>query len=164
MTDNHRQADQWEELVLPDSGIKIEVRPVSVVAMRKLSTSMPQPEVPTRTVKYELEDREEPNPSNPDYLAALASYYDRVGMLSLRFIVRMGVRCEIDQGRLQQLKEAMTELGSPLDDKDDMFNYVTMVACASDGDIRALQSRVMRRSGPTKEATAESEDRFPSKV
>lgn len=158
----------------PDSGITIHVPRLSpntqaLIAEQVQREMPPRPEPPIQAVEgLDGKLHDEPNPANPEYLAALREWVQsaniEIGGRFRQLIMRRLV-VEVDGAAVAQLREDMAAIGSPLpDDADDRQLYLDHICISSAIDFEALMAFVQRRAGPTEAATAEHRAAFRGDV
>lgn len=154
---------EWSTLTLPDSGATLEYRKVSHMLLADVSNSVPVPVPPLIDVDYGGKIRQEPNPNHPDHLQALARYRQVQSEKVLSVAVMVGVRVEIDDARVVELREQykLAEVDAPANDK---VLYVTRILCETGNDLTALRDAIIRKSQPTEGAVQEAVARFPAPV
>lgn len=140
------------------NGKVVLYRRVSPFLGRALAKQFPEPKPPVQRVNYGTEQvpdwQEEPNPSHPDYLAAMQSHSALIEEQMNRLYLRRGVKVEWTKGKdveLEELKADMAGLGLPLEG-DDQFLYVLYVVCDSIDVYQELVSLIMGSSQPQEEA------------
>lgn len=166
MTDNHNGHNangEWSTLTLPDSGAVLEYRRVSHMLLADASNSLIPPEPPVHEVDYGGRIKKEANPNAPSHIAALAQFRQRQSERVLGVAVMVGVRVEVDQARVAEMRAQYAEVGidAPTNDK---VLYVTRVLCETGNDLTALRDAIIRKSQPTEEAVADNVKRFPAPV
>lgn len=152
------------QFTFPDSGITVGLRrfaPDTQDAIsRELMRRQPAPPVPV----IETELGEEENPADPDYQQATVAYLQRINLEVSAKMVELALRrieVEVDHATVDQLKEDMAAIGTPLpDDLDDRMVYIRHICISSSYDLTAMIAYLNRRSLPTEAAVQEFLDSF----
>lgn len=174
-----------------ECGVTVELRRVSVLELREFEAQVERPEPPMQEVDYGNGPVMEPNPSHPDYIAALAKQRAEASEVAMDFILWKGIKCDVDAEVLAQERadsamfgielrgmsgvtvEAAMALaarnGKELDETrlqqmDDKLAYIKYVLIGDDREIVRLQRAILSRSQPTEEAIAEATEGFKSDV
>ena len=159
------QRDEDSNILLNPSGVRVKVLPVSAPLITEATVLLERPQIPTFFSK-DL-DREESNPSDPEYLIALADYDDARSKASMDVMIMFGL--ELPDGvppkedwlhKLEWLAKrkqfAIKEYD--LDDKADLeFLYKTFF-CSTAEILDALAEQSMVSPAMVEEV----EDSFPS--
>lgn len=152
------------EYVELSTGHKVEIRRVSPLLLRKMDQQYPRPKPPKVPVDYgDGEVRQEENPSAPEYLQALADFFEEREIRWRKLLFGRGVVCEIDQNALDQLRRDMAAMGVDLEE-DDKIAYVSYLLIGSDEDTTKLTRAIRGISVPDEEEIASAAESFRSEV
>lgn len=151
--------------VVKDTGITLMIRKVSPLLGAELQRAFPRPQPPLQEVDYgDGKKVMEPNPANPDYAKAVATYESDLEIKLQSLLIKRGVVIELGEEEKAAVKELRafwkTEFSKELD-KDDKTVYVSFIALGTREDTEELINAIMRRSQPTEAATAEVKANFP---
>lgn len=151
-----------------DSGREILIRRVSPYLVYELQKAFPEPKPPVQEVVYPGNVKKmEPNPQNPEYLAALAKYNQDFQDRMTRLIIKRGVEVKLteeDQQEIQELRDFMKKEYEITLDPDNAMVYVLNICVGSDGDLDDLVAAIMRRSQPTEESVKNALSGFQGHV
>jgi hypothetical protein len=156
--------DGDEQHVTLTTGVRARILPVSATLIDEVTSKIPDPEVPT--FFNEAKSREEPNPSDPEYLRRLSDAERKRGVAALDALVMFGVELldglPEDRGWLTKLqymeKRGHLDLSSyDLNDAMDLeFLYKRFVAVSNQ-----VLTKVGEISGVTAAEIAQAENSFP---
>lgn len=159
-------------LTLPDSGHTVTVHPVSRWTrdeiLKAARTVVPEPEVPTSKVSVMgAPETDEPNPADPDYVAAMERYVyalnGEVIVRTLRIAQAGAVDYDVDAEKLARFRKQMEAGGITIegDDREVWFYHILQ---SSDEDTQALIDTILRRSTVTEQEVAARVAQFPDQV
>jgi hypothetical protein len=147
------------------TGYRARLVPVAGFLLTEVASRIQDPEVPM-WANPDKEGRQEPNPSDPAYLRAMAAAERRRAEAVIDAMLLFGVEIEgdiPDQGQWLPKLQKMVKLGhldldgfSLEDPLDAEFLFKRYVAVAA-GDLQ----EIMKRSGVTQEAIAQAAKSFP---
>jgi len=162
----------------PDSGITVQLRRISpdtqAIIARSIASDAewhqrhPRPEPPIQEVESIDGLSHIPNPDEPEYKKALATYLAwfsaEAGVRLLELALRQIV-VEVDADAVSIHRENMAAIGAPIpDDADDREVYLRQLCVSSALDAASLVAYVQGSSAPTKEAIQAALDRFQRHV
>lgn len=137
------------------NGIVLEFRHVSPRAIRQAAQRVPEPEVPV--VRVEAKGRDEPNPNDPAYIAAMAKYLEDVALAGQAVAFMLGVRpLEIppdmhevdDDAWVDELAAVGIEARrEPAPAR--LYDWLTLYAITSDEDLFACTALATQQVGLT---------------
>lgn len=147
------------KFTFPDSRVTVElprVGPDTLEAIQvAVSKAMPPPPVPQIQIG-DAEDAEfQPNPQDPQYLAAVAQHrYDvqfEIGQRLFKFaILQMGVT--VDAERLRNHVASLEAIGVPVPEfASEREAFIRLIALSSKDDIAAMMAYLMKRDVPAPE-------------
>lgn len=146
------------------TGVTVGIRKVSPYTFDAINRAYPPPLPPLVKNDFGNGDvREEPNPADPDYQAALAEHEALKSRHLQDVMLRLGVVVEVDAAALEALRATMDTIGVPLD-KDEHLAYVKHLAIGSKEDLTALIAAITGASQPTEEAVTAAAATFPGNV
>ena len=140
-----------------DTGIKVLIRKVSPMLGNELRKAFPQPQPPMQEVEVDGEKVREPNPSHPDYVAAMAAYNQEMEVRMRRLLIKRGVEYMPDQEadaltQVDELRKSwMEDYDQPLDEPSDKVVYIWFIAAGTDKGIEEITSAILSRSQPSQE-------------
>lgn len=154
----------------PHSGVTVGVRRFSAdtqdTIRRELMRVYPPPDPPIEDNGPELEPA--PNFADPDYKDAIAAYLRDIAVKLTTKMFELALRrivVEVDTQALEQLKEDMRAIGTPLDETlDDRELYIRHICVSSTADLTALLAYLQGQSMPTPEVVQEFIDTFQRNV
>ena len=156
------------QFTFPDSGITVGLRRFSPDTQDRIVRELQRKSPPPPAPEIETELGSEPNPADPDYQQALATYWARINLEASERMFQLALRqidVEVDHAALDRLKADMEAIDTPLDaDKDDRDLYIRHICISSVHDLTALLSYLQRYSTPTEEAIQERLDSFRGNV
>lgn len=157
----------------PDSGITVGLRRFAPDTQdqiaRALQRENPPPPVPMvegierADGTFELE----PNAADPDYQQALSEYMQQIILQVSAKLVDLALRrmeVEVDQAAVNQLRDDMAAIGTPIEDTDDRMVYIRHLCISSTYDLTAMMAYLQRRSLPTEVAVQEFLESFQRPV
>lgn len=152
------------EFTFPDSGITVGLRRFAPdtqdTIARELTRQHPPPPIPI--VVTELGD--ESNPADPDYQAALSSYFQQQAVDVASRMVDLALRrivVEVDEEAVKTLKADMAAIGTPLPEGlDSRMIYLRHICISSTYDLTSMLAYLQRRSMPTEVAVQEFLESF----
>ena len=160
-------ADETQDTLRLSTGVVLRLRtPSAMVVESSFREAQKKKPKPPRTY-IEAKGREEENPSDPDYLAALKQWKLDVGMRGLRALIPSGTTLESfpddlpgpDGKDYVDLMASMT-----LDPGAGRFTryvqWVLHVACAGVDDIDKLSNTLQRLIGVSEEDVAKAQSTF----
>ncbi len=158
-----------QDTITLSTGVVLRLKQVSpmVISSAIKTGSGEEPQVPT--VWVEGKGREQPNPTDPDYLKAVDKWRADLGTKALRSLVAIGTEIEeIPEGVVgpdhEDYEDLMDSMG--LDPgKGRYTRYVEWalhIACGSPKDFATLSATLMRRAGAREEDVREAQDAFRS--
>ena len=156
--------DTTEDILLP-SGVQIKILPVSATLLDEMSSRVVDPEPPM--VYIEAKDREEPNPSDPEYIKQLEENERKRNVAAFDIMAMFGIELvgglPSDDSWIKKLK-MMERMGHidlssyNLDDELDIeFMYKRYIVLSA-----KLLSKIGSASGLSAEEVARAEDTFQS--
>ena len=169
---NGRTPPPLPSLTLPVSGIEVTIHPFGRMTMDEIGKAarkaLPAPEPPLNTVVgLDGKETQEPNPADPDYLAALAAHEDALStdvvLRILRIAAAYAVDFTVDAAAVARFRKGMAAGGVDLPE-DDHEVYFWHFLVREDGDLQALIAALMRTSTVTEEAVQEQVAAFPDHV
>ncbi len=144
------------DLVL-SNGIRFTIRPVSSLVARRVIQNIEVPKVPV--VYIEDKDREEENPNDPDYLAAMEEYQGVAGLAAMQLFMTLGLKLESvpegidrpeDSGWFEALEAAGVEMDAETDAKRFRW-WCESVAFTDADDFNRLGMHAARAMGLAEE-------------
>jgi hypothetical protein len=160
----HERQNGHDGVVTLSTGVRARIRPVAATLLEEVSARIPEPEVPIW--HNPDKDRDEPNPSHPQYIAAQARANRERGLAAIDAMVMFGVELvdglPENDGWLEKLKflekkKLLSLADYNLEDPvDKEFLYKRFIAVAST-DLRTIS----QRSGITPEEIARAAGTFP---
>ncbi len=161
------------DLIEFSNGIVLRVKSVSPLAIRQAAIRVPRPKPPMSMIKEK--GREEENPNDPAYLAALEEYEEVSALAGLNVLVLLGTTLETvpeglqgpdDEGWVGDL-QYVGVLPADFDDGDKRARYLAWVryyAVANIEDHVKLMIGPMAKAGVSEEDVAKAIDSFPSRA
>ncbi len=159
-------------LTLPVSGRSVQLHPLARMTLDEIGKTarkaLPEPAPPLNTVTgLDGKEAQEPNPADPDYIAALEAHGDALStdivLRLLRIAQAYAVEYEIDTKAVARFRKGMAAGGVTLPD-DDREVYFWHFLVSEDGDLQALVAAITRTSTVTEEAVTEKVAEFPDDV
>lgn len=129
----------------------------------------PEPEPPMNTVVgLDGQETEEPNPADPDYLAALEERGDRLASDIVMRVLKVAlaydaIEYKTDAKAVARIRKAMAAGGIEMEG-DDSHVYFWHALLRDDDDLQALTGAIIRMNGVTEEAVQEQVAAFPDNV
>ncbi len=160
-------ADETQETLRLSTGVvlKLHIPAPMVVQSAFKEAKKNEPKPPTVYIKDK--DRNEENPSDPDYVAALKQWRYEAGMRGLRALIPTGTTLEtVPNGIPGPDHEDYADLmaSMQIDPGAGRFTryvqWVLHVACGGVDDLDSLTNALMRRLGVTEEDVAEAQASF----
>jgi hypothetical protein len=159
--------DGDQDTITLSTGVVLRLRRPSpmvvATAMRKVAKDEPKPPM----VHNENKGRDEPNPNDPDYLAAHRAWTAEAGIRSLGSLLPTGTILEEKPDGIvgpddEDYADLMASMGiDPAAGKYTRYvQWVLHVACGKD-DIAPLGIALLRRAGVSEEDVREAEETFP---
>lgn len=154
-----RAAPMVDRLTLTN-GVILKIIPVPPLAMREVSIQVKPPVVPV--VFIQDKGREEANPNDPDYIAAVIEHNMKQIEMLTNILLALGTKpIEIPEGVFKPEDEGWLEqlefLGIKIDTKNRLQRYLSWLryyALASGNDISNVVRTIMQFSGTTEEEVA----------
>lgn len=160
------------QFVVPDTGIVLPVRKVSVDLLKRLEKTIrkeiPEPQPPKQEVHYGERVEYEENPAHPDYLRAhdewKRRFNDEMQERTQALLIDFGITPYIYlddemKARVEECRQRAARHGLELD-PDDRAVWVNDVALGTVEDLTDLISAIMRRTKATEEAVLEAVKKF----
>lgn len=145
------------------TGKTVGIRRVSPLLAYALRRQFPPPKPPMQEVEHAAGGgRQEPNPSHPDHLEALAAHQELVNHKTQDLMIEGGVEVEVDQEALAQARALMEMSGAVLPTEiSEKVAYIKYCLVGSAEDIAGIIRAVQGISQPTEEAVANHTATFP---
>ena len=136
-------------------------------AVRQRMTSE-RPKVPTGYI--EAKDRDEPNPNDPDYIAAIEDYDAKVNGKLVDMVITLGTEVESIPSEFPEAKDKtwadkITRAGILVPDEEHERSLVWMKLCAmrTGQDLQSVLFACLRNAGVTEEDVAVATASFPNR-
>lgn len=147
------QQESADNIITLSTGVVLRIKPVSSMIFTELSKRHPQPKVPMWFNKEN--DRNEPNPNNPDYVEDMRNWQMNVGIGVVDIMIIMGTQFVSVTGDAPRLDDeewidnlVFTGMNIDRDNRRARYlAYIKYVAAVSDEDMEKLMQRVSGQSG-----------------
>lgn len=156
-----------EDLLRLSTGVVLRLRTPAAMVVESSFRAVKKHEPKPPRMYIEAKGREEENPSDPDYLAALRQWKYDVGMRGLRALIPSGTTLEsVPEGLPGPEDEDYIDLmaSMTIDPGAGRFTryvqWVLHVACAGLDDVDDLSKALQRRIGVTEEDVAKAQAMF----
>lgn len=135
----------------------------------KKAPGFEEPQPPMFLVDYGDDNKiRQANRAHPVYQELLADWNARINQEAADrltdLVIKRGVVCEPDPAAVQDIRRAMADANTPLDEYDDHYVYVAFVCVGPQQDYNELLAAVFNRSLPSREAVQAHIDSFRGPV
>ena len=149
------------------TGVVFKLENVPLFAFDKIKEKVgrERPQVPV--VHIESKDRDEPNPNDPDYIAAMESYDSKLNEKLVDMVIVLGTEVDSvpegfpkaeDEGWATKLKRL--DIDIPEDSDERYLSWVKLCAMRTAEDLASLLMACARGAGVTEEDVAEQAASF----
>lgn len=160
-------SDQDEDILELSTGVELELRTPSAVLLNNAMKANIQDEPRPPKVWVEDKQRDEENPSDPDFVYEYRVWLADAGLRSLKALIPTGTRIHFKPDDIvgpededyADLMESMGEVAAT--GKHTRYVQWVMLVATGTEDLKTLSTALMRRAGVREEDVREAQDMFP---